>query len=60
MTIPLILFATGAKGLRLSTLGIMQYIAPTGIFITGVFIFEEPFGVVQLIAFQLPNKIESI
>lgn len=51
--IPLILFATGAKGLRLSTLGIMQYIAPTGIFLTGVFIFKEPFGIAQLIAFVL-------
>lgn len=51
--IPLILYATGAKGLRLSTLGIMQYIAPTGIFLTGVFIFKEPFGVAQMVAFAL-------
>jgi len=51
--IPLILYAFGAKGLRLSTLGIMQYIAPTGIFIIGVFVFKEPFSQWQLFAFVL-------
>ena len=42
--VPLILYANGAKLLRLSTIGIMQYIAPTMIFITAIFIFKEPFS----------------
>lgn len=51
--IPLMLYATGAKLLRLSTIGIMQYIAPTMIFLIAVFIFDEPFDSVRLIAFCL-------
>lgn len=51
--IPLILFAAGAKRLRLATLGLMQYIAPTLIFLISVFVFGEPFGTVKLIAFCL-------
>lgn len=49
--VPLMLYANGAKLLRLSTIGIMQYIAPTMIFITAVFVFKEPFGLSQLVAF---------
>jgi len=51
--VPLLLFAFGAKLLRLSTLGIMQYIAPTMVFLIAVLIFHEPFGLVQAIAFAL-------
>jgi chloramphenicol-sensitive protein RarD len=51
--IPLILYANGAKLLRLSTIGIMQYIAPTMIFLTAVFIFNEPFDTVRAIAFAM-------
>ncbi|MDN5788380.1 EamA family transporter RarD [Pseudorhodobacter sp.] len=51
--IPLMLYANGAKGLRLSTIGIMQYIAPTMIFLTAVFIFMEPFGTARMIAFPM-------
>jgi EamA domain-containing membrane protein RarD len=40
----LIVYATGAKLLRLSTIGILQYIAPTMIFLTAVLVFGEPFG----------------
>jgi chloramphenicol-sensitive protein RarD len=49
--VPLILYANGAKLLRLTTIGIMQYIAPTMIFLTAVFIFKEPFGPSKLVAF---------
>lgn len=49
--IPLLMYANGAKKLRLSTIGIMQYIAPTMIFIIAVFVFDEPFSGVKLIAF---------
>ncbi|GIL03192.1 MAG: permease [Alphaproteobacteria bacterium] len=51
--IPLILYANGAKLLRLSTIGIMQYIAPTMIFFVAVFAFGEPFDSVRAAAFAL-------
>lgn len=51
--IPLILFGFGAKMLRISTIGIMQYIAPTMIALIAVFAFGEPFGVERMVAFAL-------
>ena len=51
--IPLILYASGAKRLRLSTIGLMQYIAPTMIFLFAVFVFNEPMSSWQLVAFVL-------
>lgn len=51
--VPLMIYANGAKGLRLSTIAMMQYIAPTMIFLTAVFIFDEPFGQARMIAFPM-------
>lgn len=51
--VPLMLYANGAKLLRLSTIGIMQYTAPTMIFLTAVFWFGEPFGMARAIAFPM-------
>jgi chloramphenicol-sensitive protein RarD len=51
--VPLMVYANGAKLLKLSTIGIMQYIAPTMIFIVAVFVFHEPFNTIKLIAFGL-------
>lgn len=51
--VPLMFYANGAKLLRLSTIGILQYIAPTMIFLVAVLIFKEPFGGAKLIAFPL-------
>jgi chloramphenicol-sensitive protein RarD len=51
--IPLILFAAGAKRLDYSTIGILQYIAPTALFFTAVFVFGEPFSAWQGVAFGL-------
>ncbi len=51
--VPLMLYANGAKLLRLSTIGIMQYIAPTMIFLTAVFVFGEAFDTVHKIAFAM-------
>jgi chloramphenicol-sensitive protein RarD len=51
--VPLMLYANGAKLLRLSTIGILQYIAPTMIFLTAVFWFGEPFGTARMIAFPM-------
>lgn len=50
---PLMLFANSAKLLRLSTVGIMQYIAPTIVFFTAVFAFGEPLGTVRAMVFAL-------
>lgn len=50
---PLMIYANGAKLLKLSTIGIMQYIAPTMIFLIAVFVFREPFGHAQMVAFGL-------
>jgi chloramphenicol-sensitive protein RarD len=51
--VPLMIYANGAKLLRLSTIGIMQYIAPTMIFLIAVFAFREPLGTARMIAFPL-------
>lgn len=51
--VPLMIYANGAKLLKLSTIGIMQYIAPTMIFLIAVFIFKEPLGTARMIAFPL-------
>ncbi len=50
---PLLLYANGAKRLRLSTIAILQYITPTMIFLVGVFLFHEPFGHARAIAFPM-------
>lgn len=51
--VPLMIYANGAKLLRLSTIGILQYVAPTMIFLTAVFVFGEEFGRVKLVAFAM-------
>lgn len=51
--IPLIMFSNGAKILKMSTIGIMQYIAPTMIFFFAVFVFDEPFSRERAVAFGL-------
>ena len=51
--VPLILFALAAKRLRLSTMGMMQYIGPTLQFLISVFVFKEAFGLTHAIAFGL-------
>jgi chloramphenicol-sensitive protein RarD len=51
--IPLTLYANGAKRLRLTTIALMQYSAPTMIFLIAVFVFKEPFSMMKLAAFGL-------
>lgn len=50
-TVPLALFAAGAKILPLNAVGFMQYLAPTITFFLAVFAFKEPFNVHLLISF---------
>lgn len=49
--VPLVLFAIGARRLRLSTLGLFQYITPTAHFVTGVFLFGEAFTRADAVTF---------
>ena len=50
---PLILYGGALNRLRLSTIGIMQYIVPTGHFLLAVFAFGEPFTRGHLVSFSL-------
>lgn len=51
--VPLLLYANGAKRLQLTTIAILQYIAPTLIFLVAVFVFGEEFGQARMIAFPM-------
>ncbi|WP_282077336.1 EamA family transporter RarD [Epibacterium ulvae] len=51
--VPLIVYANGAKLVRLSTIGVLQYIAPTMIFLTAVLVFKEEFSGARWVAFPL-------
>ncbi len=51
--VPLLVYANGAKLVRLSTMGILQYIAPTMIFITAITLFGERIDQARMIAFPL-------
>ncbi|TIH13269.1 EamA family transporter RarD [Marinifilum sp. JC120] len=50
-SLPLIFFAHGARRLRLITLGMMQYIAPTLALMLGVFVYNEPFSSARMVTF---------
>jgi chloramphenicol-sensitive protein RarD len=51
--IPLLLFASGARKIPLSALGLLQYISPTIQFLLGVWLFHEAFTEVRLVGFLL-------
>jgi chloramphenicol-sensitive protein RarD len=51
--IPLLLFASGARRIPLSLLGLLQYIGPTLQLLLGVWLYHEPFGGMRLIGFAL-------
>ncbi len=51
--VPLLVYANGAKLVLLSTMGILQYIAPTMIFITAITVFGEQIDQGRMIAFPL-------
>ncbi len=50
---PLLWFTIAARRLPLTTLGFLQYLAPTGQFLLAVFVFGEPFAGAQLVSFGL-------
>jgi len=52
-SLPLLWFAAAARKLKLSTVGILQYLAPTIAFTLGVFVYREPFDWHNAITFAL-------
>lgn len=52
-TIPLICFAYGARRIRMTTLGILQYMTPTCVLLLGVLVYDEPFTRETAVTFVL-------
>ncbi len=52
-TFPLIWFAYSAQHLSLMTLGLAQYLTPTGAFLLGIFVFKETFTLWHFVSFAL-------
>jgi chloramphenicol-sensitive protein RarD len=51
--IPLLLFSAAVRMIPLSTIGLLQYIAPTIQFLLGVYVYKEAFSTADLIGFCL-------
>jgi chloramphenicol-sensitive protein RarD len=49
--LPLLLFAAAVRQIPLSTIGLLQYLAPTIQFFLGVLVYGEPFTLTRLIGF---------
>lgn len=49
--VPLLLFAIAARRMDYSTMGFLQFLAPTIVFLLGLFVFHEPLRPVQLASF---------
>ncbi len=52
-TVPLLLFAYGARRIPLSLVGLLQYIGPSIQLLLGVWLYHEPFGGHRLTGFAL-------
>jgi chloramphenicol-sensitive protein RarD len=52
-SVPLLMFASAARQIPLTMIGVLQYIAPTFQFLIGVFLYHEPFDHSRLIGFSL-------
>lgn len=51
--IPLLLFAAAARRMTYSALGFVQFLAPTMVFLFGLFVFHEELKIAQMICFSL-------
>lgn len=51
--IPLLLFAAGARRIPMTTLGILQYVSPSILFLLSVLVFKEPLQLPRLVGFAL-------
>lgn len=49
--LPLVLFAAGARRVRLSTLGFLQYLSPSISLLIAVFVLREPFTQTDMVTF---------
>lgn len=49
--VPLILFAVAARSVPLSTIGLLQYLAPTLQLLCGTLLYDEPFTEVEAVGF---------
>jgi chloramphenicol-sensitive protein RarD len=52
-SIPLLLFAAGARRIPLSLVGVLQYVAPTLQLLLGVIVWHEPFAPSKLLGYAL-------
>ncbi len=52
-SLPLLLFVFGAQRISMTTIGLLQYLAPTIQFLLGFLLFNEPFPLEKLIGFSL-------
>ena len=52
-TVPLLMFAAATHRIPLSMVGILQYIAPTLMFLLGVLVYGEPFSPKRLVGFAI-------
>jgi len=51
--VPLFWFGYATRYLRLTTIGFLQYLAPTGALFLGIFLYHEPFARGHLVTFSL-------
>jgi chloramphenicol-sensitive protein RarD len=51
--LPLLMFATAARSIPLSLVGILQYFAPSVQFLLGIFLYREPFSLPQMVGFGI-------
>jgi len=52
-SVPLILYTASVKRIRYSTAGLLQYLSPSLVFLTAIFIFREPIPVWKLVTFVI-------
>jgi chloramphenicol-sensitive protein RarD len=51
--VPLLLFAFAVQRLRLTTIGMLQYVGPSIQFLVAIFMLNEPINAIQLVSFGL-------
>jgi len=52
-SVPLLLFAFAVQRLRLTTIGMIQYVSPSIAFLLAIFVLHEPINATQLLSFGL-------
>ncbi len=51
-SLPLICFAFGTRRIKMTTLGLLQYVNPTIVFLLGIFVYREDFSTDSLVTFS--------